>query len=169
MKADGAPFTPIPMSVLRFTAFLSYCYTDERKVETDVEVTENRTWDLLLRKPRTNQLSHSSSNSLWKTAMFPHSNDLVALSSSLLCLPYQQRRLEAKTKTANVPTLCLSQFFFRWPSLFSIHRIRFYFWLERLLQGRVSSSQYFHVFVHCTDNLFTVLVANKQCALIPSH
>ena len=73
MKADGAPFIPIPMSVFRFTAFLSYSYTDQRKVETEVEVTENRTWDLLLRKPRTNQLSHSSSNSLWKTAMFPHS------------------------------------------------------------------------------------------------
>ena len=36
MKADGAPFTPLPLSVLRFTGIQSYGYTDQRKVETDV-------------------------------------------------------------------------------------------------------------------------------------
>ena len=49
MEANGAPFTPLPLSVLRFKG--SYSYTD-RNVETDVEVTEDRTGDLLLRKPR---------------------------------------------------------------------------------------------------------------------
>ena len=44
------------MSVLRFTGISSYSYTDQRKVETDAEVTEDRTADLLLCKPRTNQL-----------------------------------------------------------------------------------------------------------------
>ena len=58
MEADGAPFTPLPLSVLRFTGIQSYGYTDQRKVEADVEVTEDRTGDLSLRKPRTSQLSH---------------------------------------------------------------------------------------------------------------
>ena len=56
MEADGAPFTPLPLSVLRFTGIQSYGYTDPRKVEA--EVTEDRTGDLSLRKPRTSQLSH---------------------------------------------------------------------------------------------------------------
>ena len=58
MAADGAPFTPLPLSVLCFTGIQSYGYTDQRKVEADVEVTEDRTGDLSLRKPRTSQLSH---------------------------------------------------------------------------------------------------------------
>ena len=58
MEADGAPFTPLPLSVLPFTGIQSYGDTDERKVEADVEVTEDRTGDLSLRKLRTNQLSH---------------------------------------------------------------------------------------------------------------
>ena len=59
MEADGAPFTPLPLSVLRSTGIQNYGYTDQRKVEADVEVTEDRTEGLLpLRKPRTNQLSH---------------------------------------------------------------------------------------------------------------
>ena len=44
MEADGAPYTPpLPLSVLRFTGIQSYGYTDQRKVEADVEVTEDRT------------------------------------------------------------------------------------------------------------------------------
>ena len=43
MEANSAPFTPLPLSVLRFTGIQSYGYTDQRKVETDVEVTEDRT------------------------------------------------------------------------------------------------------------------------------
>ena len=58
MEADGAPFTPLPLSVLRFTGIQSYGYTDQRKVETDVEVTEDRTGDLSLGKPGMSQLSH---------------------------------------------------------------------------------------------------------------
>ena len=58
MEADDAPFTPLPLSVLRFTGVQSYGYTDHRKVDADVEVTEDRTGDLSLRKPRTSQLSH---------------------------------------------------------------------------------------------------------------
>ena len=49
---------PLPLSVLRFTGIQSYGYMDQRKVEADVEVTEDRTGDLSLRKPRTSQLSH---------------------------------------------------------------------------------------------------------------
>ena len=41
MEADGAAFTPLPLSVLRFTGIQSYGYTDQRKVEADVEVTED--------------------------------------------------------------------------------------------------------------------------------
>ena len=51
MEADGAPSTPLPLSVLRFTGIQSYSYTDQRKVEADVEVTEDQTGDLSLRKP----------------------------------------------------------------------------------------------------------------------
>ena len=58
MEADSAPSTPLPLSVLRFTGIQSYSYTDQRKVEADVEVTEDRTGDLSLRKPHTSQLSH---------------------------------------------------------------------------------------------------------------
>ena len=58
MEANGALFTPLPLSVLRFTGIQSYGYTDKRKVETDVEVTEDRTEEFSLRKPRTCQLSH---------------------------------------------------------------------------------------------------------------
>ena len=36
MEADGAPFTPLPLSVLRFTGIQSHGYTEQRKVETDV-------------------------------------------------------------------------------------------------------------------------------------
>ena len=35
MEADGAPFTPLPLSVLRFTGIQSYGNTDKKKVETD--------------------------------------------------------------------------------------------------------------------------------------
>ena len=58
MEADGAPFTPLPLSVLRFTGIQSYGYTELRKIETDVEVTEDRTGDLFLRKLRISQQSH---------------------------------------------------------------------------------------------------------------
>ena len=61
MEAGGAPFTPLPLSLLRFMGIQSYGYTDHRKVETDVEVTEDRTGDLSLRKARTSQLSHDCS------------------------------------------------------------------------------------------------------------
>ena len=63
MEADGAPPIPppLPLSVLRFTGIQSYSYTDQRKVEANVEVTEDRTGDLSLRKPRTSQLSHDCS------------------------------------------------------------------------------------------------------------
>ena len=56
-----ALYPPLPLSVLRFTGIQSYSYTDQRKVEADVEVTEDRTGDLSLRKPRTSQLSHNCS------------------------------------------------------------------------------------------------------------
>ena len=59
MEADSAPFTPLPLSVLRFMGIQSYGYTDQRKEETDVEVTEDWTGDLSLRKPRTSQLRHN--------------------------------------------------------------------------------------------------------------
>ena len=51
----------MPLSVLRFTGIQHYSYTDQRKVEADVEVNEGRTGDLSLRKPRTSQLSHDCS------------------------------------------------------------------------------------------------------------
>ena len=41
MEADSAPFTPLPLSLLRLTGIQSYGYADQRKVETDVEVTED--------------------------------------------------------------------------------------------------------------------------------
>ena len=53
MEADGAPFTPLPLSVLRFTGIQSYGYTDQRKVETDVrslkiesETSRSESWEL---------------------------------------------------------------------------------------------------------------------------
>ena len=58
MEANGASFTPLPLSVLRFTGIQTYGYTDQRKVGADVEVTEDRTGDLSLRKPCTSQMSH---------------------------------------------------------------------------------------------------------------
>ena len=69
---DGAPSTPLPLSVLRFTGIQSYSYMDQRKVEADVEVTEDRTGDLSLRKPRTSQLSHDCSlnTSVLKAPMY---------------------------------------------------------------------------------------------------
>ena len=66
MEADGAPSTPLPLSVLRFTGIQSY--TDQRKVEADVEVTVDRTGDLSLRKPRTSQLSHDCFKRFVKTS-----------------------------------------------------------------------------------------------------
>ena len=62
MEADGLPFTPLPLSVLRFTGIQRYGYTDQRIVETDIEVTEDRTGDLSLRKLRTSQLGHGCSH-----------------------------------------------------------------------------------------------------------
>ena len=55
------PLLPLRLSVLRFTGIQSYSYTDQRKVEANVEDTEDRTGDLSLRKPRTSQLSHDCS------------------------------------------------------------------------------------------------------------
>ena len=49
------PLPPLPLSVPRFTGIPSYSYTDQKKVEADDEVTEDRTGDLSLRKPRTSQ------------------------------------------------------------------------------------------------------------------
>ena len=53
MEADGelSPSTPPPATVSApFYGYQSYSYTDQRKVEADVEVTEDRTWDLSLRR-----------------------------------------------------------------------------------------------------------------------
>ena len=62
MEADGAPSTPPPATVSApFSGIQSDSYRDQRKVEADVEVTEDRTGDLSLRKPRTSQLSHDCS------------------------------------------------------------------------------------------------------------
>ena len=58
MEADGAPSTPLPLSVLPFMGIQSYGYTDHSKVEAEVEVTEDRTGDLSLRKRHTSQPSH---------------------------------------------------------------------------------------------------------------
>ena len=44
MEADGAPFTLLPLSVLRCKGIQSYSYTDKRKVETDVEVDLSHDW-----------------------------------------------------------------------------------------------------------------------------
>ena len=41
MEADGAPFTPLPLSVLRFTGIQGYDYTDQGDVETDVKSLKN--------------------------------------------------------------------------------------------------------------------------------
>ena len=48
MEANGAPFTPLPLSVLRFMGIQSYGYTEQRKLETNVKVTEDPTRDLSL-------------------------------------------------------------------------------------------------------------------------
>ena len=56
MEADGAPSSPP-----------CYChYTDQRKVEADVEVTEDRTGDLSLRKPRISQQGHDCSSRIYR-------------------------------------------------------------------------------------------------------
>ena len=69
MEADGAPIYPQPLSVLGFTGIQSYGYTDQRKVETDVEVNEDRTRDLSSRKPYTSQLSHDYSCSSFNAGL----------------------------------------------------------------------------------------------------
>ena len=51
---------PSTVSAL-FYDCLSCSYTDQRKVEADIEVTENRTGDLLFLRQRTSQLSHNRS------------------------------------------------------------------------------------------------------------
>ena len=61
MEANGTPFTPLPLSELSLTRIQSYGYMDQRKVETDIEVTEDRTGDLSRREPRTSQMSHNCS------------------------------------------------------------------------------------------------------------
>ena len=61
MEADGAPFTPISLPVLHFTG--TGRSTDQRKVETDIYVTADRTGYLSLRKLRISQLSHGCSTS----------------------------------------------------------------------------------------------------------
>ena len=73
MEADGAPSTPLPLSVLRFTGIQSYSYTDQRKVEADVEVTEDRTGDLSLRKAHTSQLNHDCSLLTVEKCLLKHS------------------------------------------------------------------------------------------------
>ena len=52
MEAGGAPSNPPASVSAPFYGIQSYGYTDQRKVETDVEVTEDRSGDLSLRKPR---------------------------------------------------------------------------------------------------------------------
>ena len=42
MEADGAPSTPPATVSAPFTGIQSYSYTDQRKVEADVEITEDR-------------------------------------------------------------------------------------------------------------------------------
>ena len=56
MEADDAPFTPLLLSELRLTRIQSFGYTDQRKVETDAEVTEDRTGELSLQKPTEQRL-----------------------------------------------------------------------------------------------------------------
>ena len=72
VEADGAPFSPLPLSVLRFAGISSYGFTDQRRVEADVEVSEIRIGDLLLREPRTNQLMHAHSNKQKMAAVSYH-------------------------------------------------------------------------------------------------
>ena len=62
------PSTPLPLSVLRFTGIQIYSYTDQRKVEADVEVTEDRTGDLLLRKPHTSHIISPPRGKFFKSA-----------------------------------------------------------------------------------------------------
>ena len=82
MEADGAPLTPLPLSLLRFTGIQRYGYTDQRKVEADVEVTEGRTGDLSLRKPGTSQLSRDCFCKFDSTIMQNMSHNL-----RLFCAP----------------------------------------------------------------------------------
>ena len=74
MEADGAPSTPPATVSAPFTGIQSYSHTDQRKVEADVEVKEDRTGDLSLRKPCTSQLSHDCS--LNYCSMLPAFNNL---------------------------------------------------------------------------------------------
>ena len=51
--------SPLPPSMLRFTGFQSYSYTEQRKVETDVDrMTGIELATFQLRRPRTNRLSY---------------------------------------------------------------------------------------------------------------
>ena len=61
MTADGAPSTPRAYVSAPFYRIQSYGYTDQRKVEADVEVTGDQPGDLSLRKSRTSQLSRNCS------------------------------------------------------------------------------------------------------------
>ena len=57
------PPSSLPPSISApFYGYLSYGRVAQRKVERDIEVTKNQTGNLLLRKPRTNQLTHTSSS-----------------------------------------------------------------------------------------------------------
>ena len=52
-------FNSLPRSMLRFTGIQSYSYTEQRKVETDVDrMTGIELATLQLRRPRTNRLSY---------------------------------------------------------------------------------------------------------------
>ena len=42
MEADRAPFTTLPLAVLCFMGIQSYGYTDQRKVETHIDLTESK-------------------------------------------------------------------------------------------------------------------------------
>ena len=49
MDADGAPSSPPASVSAPFYGYSKLGYTDQRKVDADVEVTEDRTGDLSLR------------------------------------------------------------------------------------------------------------------------
>ena len=99
MEADGAPSTPppLPLSVLRFTGIQSYSYTDQRKVEADVEVTEDRTGDLSLRKPRTSQLSHDCS---YYARSIMHASRILHVLHAFVQTVYRRSRSTFMTSTA---------------------------------------------------------------------
>ena len=79
MEADGAPFSPLPLSELRFTGIQCYGYTDQRKVETEVRS--------LKIEPRTSR-PESCALANWAFDYFSSFNQsLLPLSSSLLKLP----------------------------------------------------------------------------------